>query len=250
MGISAFIDAFDDREKTVTVLNRESVDPLYRMLSDMFDAETVTVSESDDPDAPSDVVLLQDEQTGSLAVSRMNDVSDTLLLVNSDLYVTGTVPVEDVETPEVVAHLSDVTFTVEDKQKFLLIHISRHIESLALETDDGTLHSSFQQLSRIRDERGTEATYRTLAASDVDTHVYGIGGWESPSFADDLTVHAGDSKELQTSWFVVHDGGGNDDRKAALVAEEIGSNEYRGYWTFEPQLVDEILGHLETTYGQ
>ncbi|WP_181686384.1 DICT sensory domain-containing protein [Halorhabdus salina] len=250
MGISAFIDAFDDREKTVTVLNRESVDPLYRMLADMFDSETVSVSESEDPTAPSDVVLLQDEQTGTLAVSRMNDVSDTLLLVNSDLYVTGTVPVEDVETPEVVAHLSNVTFTVEDKQKFLLIHISRHIESLALETDAGALHSSFQQLSRVRDERGTESTYRKLAASGVDTHVYGVGGWDSPAFADELTVHAGDSDELQTSWFVVHDGDGDDDRKAALVAEEIGPNEYRGYWTFEPRLVDDILAHLETTYGQ
>jgi hypothetical protein len=252
MGISEFIDAFDDREKTITVLNRESVDPLYRMLEDMFDSDAVTVTETDasEAGAPGDVVLLQDEQTGTLAVSRMDEVSDTLLLVNSDLYVTGTVPVEDVETPEVVAHLSNVTFTVEDKQKFLLIHISRHIESLALGTDGGTLHSSFQQLSRIRDERGTESAYRTLAESDVDTHVYGVGGWEPPSFVDDLTVHAGDTEELRTSWFVVYDGDGKDDRKAALVAEEIDPNTYRGYWTFEPRLVDDILAHLEATYGQ
>jgi len=250
MGISEFIDTVDDREKTVTVLNRESVDPLYRMLVDMFDSDAVTVSESEDPDAPGDVILLRDEETGTLAVSRMNDVSETLLLVNADLYVTGTVPVEKVETPEVVAHLADVTFTVEDKQKFLLIHISRHIESLALETGSGALHSSFQRLSRLLDERGTKRTYETLAESDVETHVYGVDDWESPAFADQLTVHAGDTPELRNSWFVVHDGDGDDDRKAALVAEEIGPDQYRGYWTYEPPLVDEILDHLSETYSR
>ena len=250
MGISAFIDAVDDRDKTVTVLNRESVDPLYRMLVDMFDSETVTVTEAEDSEAPGDVVLLQDEATGTLAVSRMDDVSETLLLVNSDLYVTGTVPVENVETPEVVAHLADVTFTVSDKQKFLLIHISRHIESLALDTGSGVLHSSFQRLSRLLDERGTRDTYETLADSGVDTHVYGVADWVPPAFVEDLTVHAGETDELRTSWFVVHDGDGDDDRKAALVAEEIGPNEYRGYWTYDPRLVDEILRYLDTTYGQ
>jgi len=248
MGISAFIDAVEDREKSVTVLNRESVDPLYRMLDGMFDNDNVAVTENQDPDAPSDVVLLRDKQTGSLAISQMDEISETLLLVNSDLYVTGTVPLEEVETPEVVAHLSDVTFTVSDKQKFLLIHISRHIESLALETDGGVLHSSFQQLSRLRDERGTADAYRTLADSGVDVHVYGVGGWEPPAFADRLSVHPGSTPELQDSWFVVHDGNGDENRMAALVAEEIGPNEYRGYWTFEPRLVREILGYLETQY--
>ncbi|MFB6128297.1 MAG: DICT sensory domain-containing protein [Halorhabdus sp.] len=248
MGISAFIDAVEDRQKTVTVLNRESVDPLYRMLEGMFDDDSVTVTESQDPDQPGDVVLLRDEQTGSLAVSQMGEISETLLLVNSDLYVTGTVPLEEVETPEVVAHLSDVTFTVADKQKFLLIHISRHIESLALETDDGVLHSSFQRLSRIQDERGTLRAYETLADSNVGVHVYGVDDWEQPDFADRLSVHAGDTPELRKSWFVVHDGGGDEDRMAALVAEEIGPNEYRGYWTFESSLVKEILDYLETRY--
>jgi len=250
MSISAFIDALDDREKTITVLNRESVDPLYRMLVEMFESEGVTVAESSDPDSPGDVVLLQDEQTGNLAVSRLDDVSETLLLVNSDLYVTGTVPIEDVETPQVVAHLSDVTFRVSDKQKFLLIHISRHIESLALETGSGVVHSSFQRLSRLRDERGTTRAYESLVDTGLDVHVYGVDDWEPPAFADEMTVHAGDSEELRNSWFVVHDGDGNDDRKAALVAQETSPNEYRGYWTFEPRLVDEILGYLQDAYGR
>ncbi|WEL18691.1 MULTISPECIES: DICT sensory domain-containing protein [unclassified Halorhabdus] len=248
MGISSFIDAVEDREKTVTVLNRESVDPLYRMLEGMFEDDSVSITESQDPEAPGDVVLLRDQQSGSLAISQLGEISETLLLVNSDLYVTGTVPLEDVETPEVVAHLSDVTFTVADKQKFLLIHISRHIESLALETDGGVLHSSFQRLSRLRDERGTAAAYETLATSAVETHVYGVDDWDPPAFADELTVHAGDTPELRDSWFVVHDGDGDEDRMAALVAEEVGPNEYRGYWTFEPGLVKEILGYLESTY--
>jgi len=248
MGISAFIDAIEDRQKAVTVLNRESVDPLYRMLEGMFDDDSVTVTESQDPDAPGDVVLLRDEQTGSLAISQMGEISETLLLVNSDLYVTGTVPLAQVQTPEVVAHLSDVTFTVEDKQKFLLIHISRHIESLALETDGGVLHSSFQRLSRLQDERGTGKAYETLADSAVDVHVYGVEDWEPPGFVDALSVHAGDTPELRDSWFVVHDGGGDPDRMAALVAEEVGPDEYRGYWTFEPGLVTEILDYLESTY--
>jgi hypothetical protein len=246
MSLADRIETHDSREKTVTVLNRESVDPIYSLLEKTVEADTVTVREREtDSDGPMDVVLVEDGEA-AIGVSSMDAVQDTLLMVNSDLYVTGTVSLDEVETPEAVASLNDVTFDVADRQKFLLIHISRHIEALALETGGGELHVGFQELERINAERGTRSAYERLGDSDVETHVYGLP--TDQALPDGLIVHDDEKEELANSWFVAHDGAGTDERKAALNAVETGPNEYTGYWTFDPDETDDSLTYLQRTY--
>lgn len=246
---AGFIDAVDDREKSVAVLNREEVDPMLTMVEAMFDAESVSVTDGGgDPAGPADLVVLHDEDRPAIATSPLREIERTLLLVNSDLYITGTRSLDEIDTPEVVLNLDDVTFSVAGKQKFLLIHLSRHIEAMAARTVGGVLHSGFQDLSRITDERGTEAAYRQLVDRGVDVHVYGRDDWTDP-FDRPVTVHAHEEGEILDSWFVVHDGAGDDDRKAALVAVETGPNEYRGFWTFEAAIVDDVLAYIDRTYA-
>ncbi len=243
-----FVDRVEDREKSLTVINRAEVDPIQRMVESMFDADSVEVTEtSGDPAGPADVMLLHDEQQPAIATSPLQDVERSLLMVNSDLYVTGTRTLEDIDTPDVVANLDEVTFSVAGKRKFLLIHISRHVEAMAHETGGGVLHTGFQELSRITDERGTTEAYRQLVDRGVDVHVYGHGDWDDP-FGQDVTIHARDDGEIPNTWFVVHDGDGDDDRKAALVAVETGDNEYEGFWTFEAAVVDDVLAYIDRTY--
>lgn len=243
-----FIDGIDDREKSIAVLNREEVDPIQRMVESMFDADSVEVTESSgDPAGPADMLILHDERQPAIATSPLQDVERSLLMVNSDLYITGTRSLDEIDTPDVVANLDEVTFSVAGKRKFLLIHISRHVEAMAYESGGGVLHTGFQELSRITDERGTEEAYRQLVDEGVDVHVYGREDWADP-FDRDVAVHAHDDGEIPKSWFVVHDGGGNDDRKAALVAVETGANEFEGFWTFETEIVDDVLEYIEQTY--
>jgi len=248
MTLADIIDRVDSRQHTLTVINREEYDPVLRLLEKVFDSENVDVRESGfEPAGPANILQLQDEDGLAVATSSLDEVRDRLLMVNSDMYITGTTPLDEVETSRVVANLDDTTFTVSGKSKFLLIHISRHVERLALDTGAGVLHSGFQELSRIHDERGTARAYRQLTDTDVEVHVYGIPDYDSPP--EEMHVHAARDGEIPKSWFVVHDGDGDDERKAALVCVETGPNEYEGFWTFRPDVVDEVLAYLERTYG-
>ncbi|MFB6087369.1 MAG: DICT sensory domain-containing protein [Haloarculaceae archaeon] len=253
MGFAEFVERFDSQEKTLTVLNREAADPVYSLLETKLGDGEVTIREADtESDGPVDVVVVEDETGGderlAVAASPLSEIRDSLLLVNADLYVTGTVGLDAVETPDAVANLDDVTFDVAGRSKFLLVHISRHIERTALDTDAGVLHSGFQNLGRVHAERGTLRAYRTLAASGVDVHAYGVPDHDPDVMPDALTLHRHDDGEIPRSWFVVHDGAGVDTRKAALVAVETGANKYRGYWTFDPERVDPVLDYVEETY--
>lgn len=247
MAIADIIGDVDSQQRTLTVINREEYDPIMNLLRKLFDTEHVDVRESGvEPAGPANILQLQDEHGTAIATSTLDEIRDRLLLVNSDIYITGTTPLDEVETSDVVENLDDTMFTVSGKSKFLLIHISRHVERMALDTGSGTLHSGFQYLSRIHDERGTDKAYRQLVDTDVSVHVYGVPDWESqPS---DMHVHTG-TEELEKAWFVVHDGDGRDEQKAALVCLETGPNEYEGFWTFQPPIVDDVLEYLETTYS-
>lgn len=247
MDIADFIADIDSADHTLTVLNRETYDPMMNLLESMFESEHVAVQEAGtEPAAPANIVQLQDEDGVAIATSSLDDIRDQLLLVNSDMYITGTRSLDSVETADVVANLDDTTFTVSGKSKFLLIHISRHIERMALETGSGTLHAGFQYLSRIHDERGTDKAYDKLSDTDVDVHVYGVPDWNHAP--QEMSVHPGED-ELEQAWFVVHDGNGADGRKAALVCIETGPNTYDGFWTFRPPVVDDVLDYLETAYS-
>ncbi|MFC7020064.1 MULTISPECIES: DICT sensory domain-containing protein [Haloarcula] len=247
MTIARFIDAVSTGGKTLTVYNEDEPAPLVRMLRRMVDTPTVDVREgSSDDGAVTDAVTLEDENGAELGMSSLEDIARSVLMVNSDLYTTGTRPVDEVQTPEVLANLEETTFSVSGKQKMLLIQMSRHIESLALQHGDGTLHAGFQYLSRIDDERGTRRVYERLVERDVDVHLYGVPDSEL-SVSEDVAVYTSPTEELRRSWFVVHTGC-PDPAKAALVAEETGDNEWRGCWTFDGEVTDAVTEYVENTY--
>lgn len=126
-----------------------------------------------------------------------------------------------------------------------LLATSREIEDRARRTGRGTLHAGFQSLTAFRAQR---AVYRDLAGeTDLDVHVYAADA--SPDDLADLplTVHAGDGDpdgEIGRYWFLAFDGGGDDGRECALVAEQRGEDAYYGAWTYDPALVDRVVSAL------
>lgn len=129
----------------------------------------------------------------------------------------------------------------------MLITVSRLIERRAWEAGAGTLRASFQDLSRIQNERGTERVYERLAATDVDVHVYGSAE-ELPSEAVRGTVHVGDATDFRRSWFVVYDPpDGEEDESIALLAHEVDPRTWRGFWTYDPVRVQRIERYIERT---
>ena len=218
--------------------------------------------DGDDPEAVEDLVLLV-EGDEVVAGSTLGELGDAVLLVNSDLYITGSRTLADLELPSVITGLDDTQFTLRgypesNRQKLLLITVSRFIERVAWTAGGGTLRSSFQRLSRIDDEIGTRRVYERVADAGVDTHLYGVPD-ELPRDLD-AVVHGGDSHDFTHSWFVVYrppggpkpvtDAAGTDlergvDGGVGLLAVETEPRVWRGMWTFDTERVREMNRYIE-----
>ena len=242
-----FVETFAPRQRRLTVLNRTAEDPILRMLERVFEGEPVTVRGAETADGAPENVLPLSLDDRLLGASNLSEVRDSLPLVNSDTYVTGTRGLEEVATPAVIANSDDVRFTVagypaHERQKMLLVEMSRSIEALARRVGSGVLRSGFQRLGRIDDEYGTYEAYEELAAANVVVHLYGTPDRTPPeSFG---TVHAHDHDELRESWFVTFE----HPHDAALLAVETGSNEWDGFWTYRPDLVADIAAYAAETF--
>jgi hypothetical protein len=215
-----------------------------------------------DPDDIENLVLLMEDDE-VVAGSTLDELGDAVLFVNSDLYITGSRSLSDVDLPSVISGLDDATFTLRgypesNRQKLLLITISRFIERAAWTAGDGTLRSSFQRLSRIDDEIGTREVYERVSGTGVDTHLYGVPD-ELPRDLD-AVVHAGDDPDFTDSWFVVYRPPEGPHRAESepssdlvrgveggvgLLAVETEPRVWRGLWTFDADRVSRVNRYIE-----
>lgn len=244
--LRGFFDEIEAPDRSLVVLNRTSPDPVRGLLDSLLDKQAVSISDVDSPEEETDIVALV-EDGEVLARSTITELLESVLLINSDLYKTGAIELNDVALPDVLTGLEEVPFRVRGypkshKEKLLLIVISRVIERIAAETDAGTLRSSFQRLSRIRDERGTYEVYQTLGSGGVDVHVYGVDDADLTELC--VTPHGGSSFPYRRSWFVVFTPPGDNRDHAALVAIEDEPNVWDRFWTFRPDLVTRIEAYI------
>jgi hypothetical protein len=248
MSISAFVEGAGSRDLSLVVVNRESPRPFQRLLEGVFEGQSVTVEEADVDDDVANVVYLL-EEGALLATSSLQELQRSILMVNSDIHVTGLRDVEDVDPPEVIHRLEDLQFRLRgypesNKEKLLLITMSRFIERLSIESNGGKHRASFQRLSRIDDEQGTRTVYQRLARTNTDVHVYGIPDW-TPRRGFDVTMHGGWSSDFRESWFVVHVPDDESAPHGALVAVEDEPRVWSGFWTYDPESVREINRYVE-----
>jgi hypothetical protein len=247
--LRSFFDELEAPDRHLVVLNRSSPDPVRNLLDSLLEGQPVDLTETEtDDERDVDVVALV-EDGDVIARSPLDELLESVLLINSDLYKTGAIELDEVALPDVLEGLDEVPFRVRgypasDKEKLLLILVSRVIERIAAERGDGTLRASFQRLSRIHDERGTNAVYERVADAGVDVHVYGVADAEPPA-GFPATVHTGTSYPYRRSWFVVFsppNGDGGD--HVALLALEEEPNVWDGFWTFRPELVNRLERYI------
>ncbi|WP_144900977.1 DICT sensory domain-containing protein [Halobellus captivus] len=242
MTLRRFFDDVSDPGRSLVVLNRTSPDPIQRMLGNLFEHQPVPIEEVALPDGSEDLVVVV-EDGSIIAQSPLEELHNAILLINSDLFITGARDLAEIELPDALKRLDDVPFTLRGypashSEKLLLILLSRYIERTAWERGEGTLRASFQELSRIEDEVGTNRIYRTLDTTAVDVHVYGAPGWEPPRDSD-ITTHAGYSTDFLKSWFVVYTSPGETEDIGLLALEEA-PNRWSGFWTYDQSLIEGI----------
>lgn len=137
-----------------------------------------------------------------------------------------------------------------------MVRLSRDFERRALREGSGELHAGFQQLSQIANSDRTVEMYTALAEEGVDVTVYGA----PDATLEDVpfTVIQDDHGELERHWFLLYDGDGNPNRKAALISEDCPTEDelliptvaesahrsggnYDSYFTTDPATVDELF---------
>ena len=93
----------------------------------MFDKQPVDVTTGSANQA-GEIEVISDGQR--LAASSVDELFQSLLLVNSDVYITGSRPLADCKLPDVLSALDEIPFLVRgypesDTEKLLLIAVSR-----------------------------------------------------------------------------------------------------------------------------
>jgi len=246
--IETVLDGTPSPDRSLLLVNRDAPKPVATLLEDAFENHSLTVADREVPNGTEDVACLVED--GEVAATTpLSELERAYLLVNADRYRSGTKQIRSGSFPEVLTALNDTEFRVRgfpesNREKLLLVLISRFIEHRALEAGDGRLRATFQKLSRLDDERGTKQVYSWLADSGVDTHVYGIDDDARAASELDVTVHTGRDEPYRRSWYVVFrppDGGDG----VALVAIETGDNVWRGAWTHDADRVRRIDSYLD-----
>ena len=183
------------------------------------------------------VVVSDDEE--AKAVLHLDDV----LAFTDPASATEQPPEREERYREFLSALADTTFSSLNRRHMLAA--SREFEDRAYRVGAGRFYAGFQGLSKLRDQL---STYRGLGRVGLEVHVYGAPDW-APPYLDGVVVHPTEAAEVAESWFVAFDGGGEDDQKCALLAEDRGDDRFHGVWTYDPDLVDALVDYLEREYG-
>jgi len=229
--LEKYIEEVEHRQKRFVVYSDEAVDVAERLAT-----RNVTVERQDLPAAdPEPFVEIYDGDRflGGIDLDDLQVLLEPPIVRPSDTEEAG-------EAYRALLEVLDGTvFATLDRQQ--LQATSREFESRARQVGQGTLRVGFQSLSAFQPQ--TEAYRRLGEETDLDIHVYGQPDWSPPTIPN-VTYHRDTEGTLAPYWFMAFDGGNEESQRCALVAREHDDG-YRGFWTYDPSLVDDILATLE-----
>ena len=241
MSLAEEIEYVKDKEKTLVVFNPPTDSTLVSDLRDYFDSQNVVVTSQQTASGdPSGIAVLQlnEEVLASVPLSQLHELVDGGALDHNG------VGVDDKKYHEILSHLKETTFTSYNKRQMVLI--SHEIEDRALRVDDGRLLTGFQYNSKLIDQ---QTRYERLGTTNLDIHTFAVPDGPTVDI-EGVTHHAESLEEIERSWFVVFDGGGQDRYKTALVATEQAPNRFYGFWSDDHGIVDRIDNYLDSAYVQ
>lgn len=229
MSLLELVDGVETHRKTLTAFNTDEAS--VEALRDRFAAHNVKVTTVESPDLPDEYVVLGEGEE-FVTAARVPDLLDP---PESGAFDAG---------DPILEALDRTTFTTFDAAE--LLAISRDIEERARQVGSGRLHAGFQTLDVLAGE--LDAYERLAVQSGLHVDAYAAAEGEVPDHDDSLAIHVERSEEIRSTWFVAYDGGGRDEHKCALVAEEREPDAYYGFWTYDEDTVDYVCSHLQESY--
>lgn len=230
MSLPELVDGVETHRKTLTAFNTDEAS--VEALRDRFAAHNVEVKTVESPDVPDEYVVLGEGEE-FVTAARVPDLLDP----------PETGSFDDASDP-ILDALDRTMFTTFNAAE--LLTISRDIEELARQVGSGRLHAGFQTLNVLAGE--LDAYERLAGQSGLHVDAYAAAEGEVPDHDDSLAIHVERSEEIRSTWFVAYDGGGRDEHKCALVAEEREPGTYCGFWTYDEDTVDYVCSHLRESY--
>ncbi|SDM96532.1 Diguanylate Cyclase and Two-component system sensory domain-containing protein [Halogranum gelatinilyticum] len=232
MSLSELIAGVEDHRKTLTVVNASP--GVADSLRDYFVDRNLHVAEETSEHTPKNYIVLGQDETFLTATSVATLLADEQVDPGF----------ENASYRPVLDEMDETMFTSYDIGR--MVAASREIEDRAWRNGKGQLHAGFQRLSTL--ETQFEVYSRLGSRGDLDVHAYAAPDVDVPE-TPGVRVHVEDTEEIRRSWFVVYDGGGVDENKCALLAEEREPREFYGFWTYGSDTVDYIIDHLTTSYA-
>ncbi len=241
MSLADVIEYVKGNEKTLVVFNPPAGSTLVSDLRDYFKTQNVDVKTQQTPSGePSGIAVLQldEEVLASVPLDQLQE------LVDGGALEHGGLGVDDAKYHEILSHLKETTFTSYNKRRMVLI--SHEIEDRALRVNSGRLLTGFQYNSKLLDQR---TLYERLGTTNLDIHTFAVPDGPTVDI-EGVSHHAEPNEEIERSWFVVFDGGGQNRYKTALLATEQAPNQFYGFWSDDPGVVDQIDDYLDRVYVQ
>lgn len=238
MSLSAHIKYVRDWQKTLVVFNHPNDSRIVADLQDYFSTQNVAVtSKKTQSGEPDSIAVLQHngEILASVPVAKLEE-----LIAGGGLRETG-IGVRDTEYQDILQYLKETTFTSYDKSN--MVTISHEIENRALRVNEGRLYAGFQRPEKLNAQAHQ---YTQLANQSLEINTFAVPGDQIK--ISGITHHTTSTEEIEQSWFVIFDGGGTDTYKTALLATEEEPDQFYGFWSDDPELVDSIWKYLDREY--
>lgn len=112
MEIERYLEVDEERALELVLVNRSAPAPVRPMVEVLFADQPVGVSETEQAGTEDDMMVLSVDGT-LLAKSPLQALLDSILLVNSDLFISGSGGFEDVAVPAVIDALTDTRFSLQ-----------------------------------------------------------------------------------------------------------------------------------------
>ena len=246
MSLIELIAGVEGHEATLTVYNADTA--ATDALRDHFADRNIQIVDEQSPAGPEAFTVLSRDSEFVTAVTvnellpdnRPTDSDSEGVDRDSESQHNGT---RRVGGP-VLDHLDETMFTSYSRAD--MVAASREIEDRAWRVGNGELHAGFQTLDVLT---GETDTYDVLGEkTDLDVHAYAADEGNQPD-VEHYTVHVGRTAEIRETWFVAYDGDGLNEAKCALLAEERAPGDFYGFWSYDPETVDDIIGYLTEQYG-
>lgn len=209
---------------------------------DQFATKNVSVTHSPLPsDADDGFVIIRDAEDnflGSLGLETFD------AMLSPEIKPPWVLAESDVAYDEIFDFLDNTVFSSYNRQQMLAT--AREIEERVWRIGTGRLYTGFQDGEALQAQSDV---YELLAArEDLSIQLYVSDEWDV-DVSEQLSVHAASADEIGSFWFVIFDGGGSDLNKCGLIAEERHPGQYWGFWTYDPEVVTDLITYLEAQYG-